>query len=508
MAAQSVQSPALLRGIGLLLGAALFAVILLLPPPAALGPSGQQVLAIAALMAVWWMTEALPIPVTALLPVLLFPLFGLMSVREAAAPYAHDLVFLFLGGFVLALGVERSGLHRRIALRVIMFVGSGPARLVLGFMLATAFLSMWISNTATVMLMLPIALAVIEQMRPPDASNSFPRFAVALLLGVAYAASIGGTGTLIGTPPNSVLAGVLTQMYPEAPPIGFVQWMLFGLPLVAIFLPVTWILLVRLLPTTRLQGVAVHESGRTAIRASLRELGPLRRVERLVLGVFILTAAGWVFRAPLDLGFLRVAGLTDIFPALTDASIALAAAVLLFLLPGEKGKALFAWPDIQRGIPWGILLLFGGGFALAEGMRQSGVTLFVGGLLTSFDGMPLWGMLLLTCLLLTFLTELTSNTATASILIPVMAAAAVSIGQHPLMLMLPAALNASYAFMLPVATPPNAIVFSAPWISIRVMARTGLLINVLGAFLVTAMMYLLGMTAFSIVLDVLPAWAR
>jgi sodium-dependent dicarboxylate transporter 2/3/5 len=507
MAAQSVQSPALLRGIGLLLGAALFTVILLLPPPAALGAEGKQVLAIAALMAVWWMTEALPIPVTSLLPVLLFPLFGLMSVREAAAPYAHDLVFLFLGGFVLALGVERSGLHRRIALRVIEFVGSGPARLVLGFMLATAFLSMWISNTATVMLMLPIALAVIEQMRPPDTPASFPRFAVALLLGVAYAASIGGTGTLIGTPPNIVLAGVLTQLYPEAPPIGFVQWMLFGLPLVAVFLPLTWLLLVRLLPTTRLQGVAVLGSGREAVRASLRALGPLRRIERLVLAVFVLTAAGWIFRAPLDLGFLRLPGLTDIFPALTDASIALAAAVLLFLLPGEKGKPLFAWHDIQRGIPWGILLLFGGGFALAEGMQQSGVTLFVGALLTGFGGLPLWAMLLLTCLLLTFLTELTSNTATASILIPVMAAAAVSIGQHPLMLMLPAALNASYAFMLPVATPPNAIIFSAPWISIRVMARTGLLLNVLGAFLVTAMMYLLGMTVFSIVLDVLPAWA-
>lgn len=506
-AAQSVQSPALLRGIGLLLGAAIFVAVLLLPPPADLGVGGQRVLATAALMATWWMTEALPIPVTALLPVLLFPLFDLMSVRDAAAPYAHDLVFLFLGGFVLALGVERSGLHRRIALRVIMLVGSGPARLVLGFMLATAFLSMWISNTATVMLMLPIALAVIEQMRPPDAAPSFPRFAVALLLGVAYAASIGGTGTLIGTPPNIVLAGVLTQIYPEAPPIGFVQWMFFGLPLVALFLPLTWLLLVRLLPTTRLQGVRVHESGRAAVRDSLRALGPLRRIERLVLIVFTLTAAGWVFRAPLDLGVLRLPGLTDLFPAVTDASIALFAAVLLFLLPGEKGRPLFAWPDIQRGIPWGILLLFGGGFALAEGMQQSGVTLFIGQLLTRVDTLPLWGMLLLTCLLLTFLTELTSNTATASILIPVMAAAAVSIGQHPLILMLPAALNASFAFMLPVATPPNAIVFSAPWITIRIMARTGVLLNFAGALIVTAMMYLLGMAVFSITLDVLPPWA-
>jgi sodium-dependent dicarboxylate transporter 2/3/5 len=457
-------------------------------------------------MAVWWITEALPIPVTALLPLLLFPLFDVLPIADAAAPYAHHLVFLFLGGFVLALGVERSGLHRRIALRVILFVGSSPPRLVLGFMLATAFLSMWISNTATVMLMLPIALAVIEQMRPADAAASFPRFAVAMLLGVAYAASIGGVATLIGTPPNIVLAGVLSQLYPEAPAIGFVQWMLFGVPIAVIFLPLTWLLLVRVLPTTRLGGIAIRESGHDTVSAAMAALGPMRRVERLVLGVFLLTAAGWIFRSPLDLGVLRIPGLTDVLPGISDASVALAAAVLLFLLPGEKASPLFSWTEIQRGIPWGILLLFGGGFALAEGMQQSGVTLYFGEILTRLDGIPLWGMILLTCLLLTFLTELTSNTATASILIPVMAAASVSLGQHPLLLMLPAALNASFAFMLPVATPPNAIVFSSSWISIRTMAKTGVTLNLVGVFLVTAMMYLLGSSVFGIVFDLVPSW--
>ncbi|MCB2206480.1 DASS family sodium-coupled anion symporter [bacterium] len=506
--AQSLQSPAVLRGTGLLLGAALFAVILLLPMPEALGIHGQQVLATATLMAVWWMTEALPIPVTALLPLLLFPAFGMMSVTDAAAPYAHPLVFLFLGGFVLALAVERSGLHRRIALRVILIVGSGPARLVLGFMLATAFLSMWISNTATVMLMLPIALAVIEQVRPDDADTSFPRFAVAILLGVAYAASIGGVGTLIGTPPNIVLAGVLSQLYPQAPPIGFVQWMLFGIPIVLIFLPLTWLLLIRVLPTTRLQHVRIAGEKRTGIRAALLEMGTMKRSERLVLAVFLLTAAGWIFRVPLQIGSLRIPGLTDVLPDITDTSIAMAAAVLLFLLPGEKRRPLFTWHEIQRGIPWGILLLFGGGFALAQGMQQGGVTGYFGSALTQLQDIPIWGMILLTCLLLTFLTELTSNTATASILIPVMAAAAVSLGEHPMLLMLPAALNASFAFMLPVATPPNAIVFSSPWIGIRTMAKTGIVLNLIGVALVTVMMYLLGTAVFSISFDSLPAWVR
>ena len=516
--ARSVQSPASLRGIGLILGAALFIALLLLPVPAGLGRDGMIVLALAALMAVWWMTEALPIPVTSLLPLLLLPLFGTATVQEAAAPYAHQLVFLFLGGFVIAMAVERSGLHRRIALRVILLVGAGPAQLVFGFMLATAFLSMWISNTATVMLMLPIALAVIEQLRAgdtaagvTDSGNAPPggiRFPVALLLGIAYAASIGGIATLIGTPPNIVLAGVLTQIYPDAPAIGFMQWMLFGVPVAAIFLPLCWLLLVRVLPTTRLDRAHASGSGRAAIHGQIRALGPLRRIERVVLFVFLLTAAGWMFRSPLDLGVLRVPGLTDVFPAATDTSVAIAAAVLLFLLPGERGGMLFSWQEIQRGMPWGILLLFGGGFALADAMQQNGVTQFIGAALSHFESMPLVAMILITCALLTFLTELTSNTATASILIPVMAATAVSIGQHPLLLMLPAALNASFAFMLPVATPPNAIVFSSSWISIRTMAKTGITLNLIGIFLVTTMMYLLGMAIFSITVGSIPAWAQ
>lgn len=506
---RSLQTPRWLRLTGLPLGAAVAAGILALPAPLGLSPAGQAVLATAALMALWWITEALPLPVTSLLPLLLYPLLGVMPMADAAAPYAHELVFLFLGGFVLALAVERSGLHRRIALRVIFFVGAGPSRLVLGFMIATAILSMWISNTATVMLMLPIALAVVAQVRGEQAADGSRNFSVALLLGVAYAASIGGVGTLIGTPPNIVLAGVLTRLYPDAPAIGFVQWMSFGVPVVLLFLPVTWLLLVRVLPFSRLKATGTDDgAGRPALRAAMAELGPMGRSEQFVLAVFLLTAAGWIFRTPLDFGLLRLPGLTMLFPEITDATVAMAAAMLLFLLPGKDGGALFSWQEIQRGIPWGILLLFGGGFALAEGMRQSGVTLALGAALTGLEGLPLWAVLLLVCTLLTFLTELTSNTATASILLPVLASAAVTMGYHPLLLMVPAALNASFAFMLPVATPPNAIVFSSSFISIREMAGTGIVLNLVGILLVVAMMLLIGVPVFGIDTVQLPSWVQ
>ncbi len=504
---QNLKAPGWLRLAGLFGGAAAAILLMALPVPEGLSGSGQTVLAVAAVMSIWWITEALPIPVTALLPLVLFPLLGVMSMASTAAPYGHHLVFLFLGGFVLALGVERSGLHRRIALHVILIVGEGTSRLVFGFMLATALLSMWISNTATVMLMLPIALAVITQVRGQQSEGS-SAFALALLLGLAYAASIGGVATLIGTPPNIVLAGVFSKLYPHAPGIGFVEWMMFGLPVAAVFLPLSWFLLVRVLPATRLGKESGNAAGRPALRQALTELGPMKSSEKKVLTVFLLTAACWVFRSPLAVGPVHIPGLTMIFPEIQDATIAMAAALVLFLLPGEEKGSLFTWPQIQSGIPWGILLLFGGGFALAEGMLQSGVTVYLGNSLLGLKGLPLWLTILLICTLLTFLTELTSNTATATILLPVLASAAVTLGYNPLLFMVPAALNASFAFMLPVATPPNAIVFSSSFISIRQMATTGLLLNIVGVILVTGMMLLLGIEVFAIDPMTLPTWVH
>jgi len=494
-----MQTPPRLRTLGFVLGVFAFVAILLLPAPEGLGAQGMAVLACAALLALWWMTEALPIPVTSLLPIVLFPLLGVMSIQDASAPYADSLVFLFLGGFILALGIERSRAHKRIALLVLRIMGEKPSRIVLGFMLATAGLSLWISNTATVMLMLPIALAVLERTEGGTARGTQGNFAMALLLGIAYAASIGGVGTLIGTPPNIVLAGVMGKLHPELPPIGFVQWMLFGIPLVVLFLPLCWLLLVRVLPFTRLHGVSAIGAV-SSLDEELRALGPVSRVERRVLLLFLATALGWIFRVPIEIGTLRIPGLIDVLPQLTDAGIAMSAAVALFLLPTGSGTPLLQWQDVQKGVPWGILLLFGGGFALAEAMRRSGVTLYLGGWIHSMDGVPVLLVIASVCLLLTFLTELTSNTATASILVPVTAGAAVALGQHPLLLALPAALSASFAFMLPVATPPNAIVFSTGQVGIRHMAITGFALNLIGVVLVTALMYALGQYVFAFVI--------
>ncbi|MBR9977724.1 MAG: SLC13/DASS family transporter [Bacteroidetes bacterium] len=512
---ETLETPASgrLRYGGLFAGALTAIVFLLLPLPEGLDERGRAVMATTALMAIWWMTEALPIPVTALLPLILFPLFDVMSMPEVAIPYGHHLVFLFLGGFVLALAVERSGLHRRIAIRIILIVGERPSRLVLGFMLATAALSMWISNTATVMLMLPIALAVIEHVRSSCADDADPvrgkgNFAIALLLGIAYAASIGGVATLIGTPPNIVLAGVLAKLYPEAPDISFVRWMMFGVPVAALFLPLAWLLLVHVLPGSRIGNARGAAGARLSTQTCIALPGLMSRDERLVLLVFLLTAAGWMFRVPLDLGFTTLPGLTMLFPRIGDSTVAMISAVLLFLLPGQRGGAILTWKEVRHGLPWGILLLFGGGFALAEGMRDSGVTLWLGNLFTGAEGLPLWLLLLLICGIFTFTTELTSNTATAAILLPVLASTAVSFGYHPLMFMVPAAFSASFAFMLPVATPPNAIVFSSSMVSIRQMAATGLLLNLIGVLLITVMMLLLGVEVFGIDNNVLPVWAR
>lgn len=513
--ARTIETPPWLRRTGLIAGPAAAITLMLLPAPTGLSSAGQAVLATALVMATWWITEALPIPVTSLLPLVLFPLLGVLPMAEASAPYAHPLVFLFLGGFIIALAVERSGLHRRIALRAILIVGQGPSHLVLGFMLATAGISMWVSNTATVLLMLPIAFAVIERVREQDASDNTRRFAVAMMLGLAYAASIGGTVTLIGTPPNIMLAGMFSKLYPAAASIAFLQWMLFALPVAALMLPLAWLLLVRVLPFSRLDrshrpaaARAAGEGSRAAVREALVALGPMARGETIVLLIFLCTAAAWIFRVPLDLGGFRIPGLTSLLPALDDGMIAMIAAVLLFVIPGDTGKKLLEWEGIERRIPWGVLLLFGGGFALAEGMRQSGVTLYLGGWLGGLEGLPLWVTMLLVCTLLTFLTEVTSNTATASILLPVLASAAVSLGYHPLLFMVPAALNTSFAFMLPVATPPNAIVFSTGHVGIRQMALSGLALNVLGIAIVTGLMYLVGMQVFGIDPMVLPSWAE
>lgn len=467
--------------LGLLLGAAAFVVILILPPPSGLTVAGWRTAAVSVLMAVWWMTEALPIPATALLPLALFPALGILTSPTASAPYANDLIFLFMGGFLLAVTMERWGLHKRIALAIMSWVGTGPSRLVLGFMLATAFISMWISNTATTAMMLPIALAVGEMLRPSDQEGGgVYHFGVALMLGVAYASSIGGVATLIGTPPNAVLAGAASELLGRK--IGFVQWMGVGVPVATVMLPTTWFILTRLLhPPGNLHGDAAALIGEE--RAAL---GPMSRGEKMTAVVFVLTALAWVLRSEKTFGSVTVPGLQTWFPELQDSTIAMTAAVALFLLPVDwrRGEFCLDWKTARR-IPWGVLVLFGGGLSLAVAMDRSGLAKWIGGAVSGLGAVHAIVVVAAVAALIVFLTELTSNVATASMAMPVMAGAAAGLGMEPLLLMTTAGLAASMAFMLPVATPPNAIVFSSGYLTIPEMARAGFLLNVLSIVVIT-----------------------
>ncbi len=505
-----------MRRLGLVLGPIALLLLLVVPLSPALSPTAHTMIAVAALMTVWWLTEAVPIAVTALVPLVAYPLLGIMPMKDAAAPYANHLVYLFLGGFVLAIAIEESGLHRRIALLVIRVFGTKPTRLVMGFMCATAFLSMWINNTASTLMMLPVALSVTTQVMSEAGSDERHRhsFGFALMLATAYAASIGGVGTLIGTAPNVLMVGVMQKMYPTAPEISFLQWMLYAMPIVLIMLPIAWFLLVRVIPPVSLFRIVMHEGAvKASFAAQRREMGPMSGAERRVLAVFLATACTWMFRVPIEIGSLRLPGMTDLLPWVTDSTVAMGAALLLMVVPTRAAhdeangwNTLVSWERVQRGIPWGVLLLFGGGFALADGLEKTGVTLFLGQQIATLTMLPPFVMVLIVCTLLTFLTELTSNTATASVLLPVMAGTAIALGQHPLLLMVPATISASFAFMLPVGTPPNAIVYSSGYMTIPQMARAGLLLNLVGVFVVGGLMYLIGLDIFGITPDLLPAW--
>jgi sodium-dependent dicarboxylate transporter 2/3/5 len=436
-------------------------------------------------MAVWWLTEAAPLAATALLPVVLFPLLGIADIGAATAPYANPLIFLFLGGFLLGLAVQRFGLHRRIALWILLRVGASPRALVGGFMLASALLSMWISNTATAIVMLPIGVSVLrllaEQGGAPAMGDAVPMraFGTTLMLGIAYACSIGGIGTLVGTPPNLVLAAFVREHY--GTDLGMVRWLGIGLPLVAVLLPLTWLYLTRVaFPLPR----ASFPCGRTVLADELARLGPMGPGERVTAVVFALTAAGWLLRPQLVV-WTGLAGLTD-------AGIAMLGALALFVLPagprpapGEPRPRALDW-ETAKAVPWQILILFGGGLSLASAIAANGVDGYIAGGFQGLAGLPDWVLVLAVAAVVVLLTEVTSNTAVTTTLMPVLAATAAATGAAPGMLLTAAALAASCAFMLPVATPPNAIVFASGQVSIAQMARAGLGLNLLAVLVVTA----------------------
>ncbi len=470
-------------------------------------PMVTRMAAVATWMALWWVSEAVSLPVTALVPIVMFPLLGIMTGQETAPKYFDAIIFLFMGGFMIAIAMERWELHRRIALTIIRAVGPGRHRLLFGFMLATGFLSMWISNTATTMMMVPIAMAVLSKLEEQTA-GSLTRYGIGLFLAIAYAANIGGISTLIGTPPNLAFGGIFADQYPAAPPITFAQWMTFGLPVAAVMMLAVWVLLA-LIYAHDPAGADEDAVECGVFNEQYRALGPIRQEERMVLAVFVTTALLWITRSSIVLGEIVIPGWGQFVPGVDDGTVAMAMALLLFVLPTKNSDSgrLLHWNDLQR-FPWGILILFGGGFALAEGFQRSGLSGWVGQqLLIVREFHPVF-IVSATAGTMTFLTEFTSNTPSTQMLLPLLASLANVAGLHPLLLMIPATISASFAFMLPVATPPNAIIFGTQRVPVIEMARTGFIINLIGVGVVTGMIFLLGDPAFGIRPDMPPDWAR
>jgi sodium-dependent dicarboxylate transporter 2/3/5 len=434
-------------------------------------------LASAIWIAVWWITEALPIAVTALLPIILFPLSGGLGLSETTASYGHKYVFLYIGGFILAIAIEKWNLHKRIAINIIKIVGTNVVYIILGFMIATAFLSMWISNTATAVMILPIGLAIVSQLKdnPKTIEDENLIFGKALMLAIAYSASIGGMATLIGTPPNLVLAGVVKETYGVE--ITFSQWFKFGFPISVLLLYICWFYLTKIAFKFKQKS---FPGGREEIINQLKSLGKITFEEKMVLMVFICTAFAWISRSFLIKQFI---------PEIDDTIIAITAGTVLFLLPSRSGKTrLLNWDDAIR-LPWGIILLFGGGMALALGFEASGLAVWIGQQMISLSTMPLILILLILITSVNFLTEITSNLATTAMLLPVLVSMASAIGVHPYLLLLGATVAASCAFMLPVATPPNAVVFGSGYLKIEDMVRKGFWMNIISIILLTLIIY-------------------
>lgn len=462
----------------LVLGPLLFILLQFIGGPEGMQENAYGVVCVTLWMALWWVTEAVPIAVTALLPIILFPLLGVMDISSTTAAFGDKYVFLYLGGFFLAVAIEKWNLHRRIALNIIGIIGININYIILGFMIATAFLSMWISNTATAVMMLPIGTAIISQLQnnPVTAENENILFGKALMLAIAYSASIGGIATLIGTPPNLVFAGIVQEIYGVK--ITFLQWFILGFPVSVVLLIICWKYLIVTFNFRNKE----FPGGMHEIKLQLERLGKIGKQETIVLAVFVLTAFFWITRS-----FL----LSPFFPVIDDTMIAMTAGIILFVLPGDKkGSRILEWNEAVK-IPWGIILLFGGGMALAKAFGETGLAIWIGEQLTDFKNLPLFLLLLILIASVNFLTEVTSNLATTAMLLPILAPMAIGLGIHPYMLLVAATLSASCAFMLPVATPPNAVVFGSGHLKIIDMTKAGIWMNLFSILLITLIIYYL-----------------
>ena len=479
--------------LGLILGPILFLVIMIFVDAEGLSFEAKCILASTAWMAIWWVTECVPISVTALLPIVLFPLTGGMDLATTTAAYGHKLVFLFVGGFLIALAIEKWHLHKRLALNIIRFTGSNKSRVILGFMLATAFLSMWISNTATSIMILPVGLAIISQLKddPKTVENENEIFGKSLMIAIAYSASIGGMATLIGTPPNMVLAGVVEESYGIK--LNMFDWMKFGVPLSSFLLFVCWLYLTKIAFKFKNEEFS---AGKEEILRQINKLGKFSNEEIKVLIVFTLTALGWIFRGSIE----------TIFPMIDDTIIAIFFAVTLFIIPTKNQKTnttLLVWNDTVK-LPWGILILFGGGMAIASAFGKSGLALWIADLLTNLNDVSLFLIILIIVTSINLLTEVTSNMATTAMLLPVLVTIALAIDVHPYFLLVAATLAASCAFMLPISTPPNAVVFGSGFLKIEDMFKKGVWMNLISIITITLVVYYTLPYVFEMTAELLP----
>ena len=465
------------RNIFLVLGPLAFLILQTFDPPSGMPESAFSMLGITLWMAIWWVTEAIPIGVTALLPIILFPLTGAVDLSSTTASYGHKYIFLYMGGFMLAIAIEKWNLHKRIALQVIRIIGTNVSKIILGFMVATAFLSMWISNTATSVMMLPIAMSIVTQLKDNPATREDENliFGKALMLGIAYSASIGGVATLIGTPPNLVFAGYVEEVYGIE--ITFWQWAKWGLPIAIPLLVIAWIYLTKYAFTFKQKE---FPGGREEINALIKELGPMKKEEKIVLGIFVLTAFAWITRS-----FV----LQPLLPAIDDTIIAMCAGILLFTIKSDnKKEPLINWEDAVK-LPWGIILLFGGGMALASGFETTGLAEWLGSQMSLLQGLALMVLVVVIVASVNFITEVTSNLATTAMLLPILAPIAIGLDINPYILMVATTVAASCAFMLPVATPPNAVVFGSGYLKISDMAKSGIWMNIVSIVFLSLMVY-------------------
>ncbi|NVN18718.1 DASS family sodium-coupled anion symporter [Muricauda sp. HICW] len=467
------------RNIFLVLGPLVFLILQTFDPPSGMPESAFSMLGITLWMAIWWVTEAIPIGVTALLPIILFPLTGAVDLSSTTASYGHKYIFLYMGGFMLAIAIEKWNLHKRIALQVIRIIGTNVSKIILGFMVATAFLSMWISNTATSVMMLPIAMSIVTQLKDNPATREDENliFGKALMLGIAYSASIGGVATLIGTPPNLVFAGYVEEVYGIE--ITFWQWAKWGLPIAIPLLVIAWIYLTKFAFTFKQKE---FPGGREEINALIKQLGPMKKEEKIVLGIFVLTAFAWITRS-----FV----LQPLLPAIDDTIIAMCAGILLFTIKSDnKKEPLINWEDAVK-LPWGIILLFGGGMALASGFETTGLAEWLGSQMSLLQGLALIVLVVVIVASVNFITEVTSNLATTAMLLPILAPIAIGLDINPYILMVATTVAASCAFMLPVATPPNAVVFGSGYLKISDMAKSGIWMNIVSIVFLSLMVYYL-----------------